>query len=251
MAVKAKGSGRRAAPEQIRRERLSERVVQVIEGYITRNGLRRGDQLPSERELAEKINVGTRSIREALKTLEARGVVRIVQGKGSFVDERYRDDFIKVLADTLELTFKGDRGLLLELMYVRMLMETSVVADVAEKRTAEHVKRLAGVLALLQESSDAGDIDEYNRRDALFHKTIIDALDNRILTAIYDRLNALLLLSFETTGYLRGSPRRSLREHAELFEAIERKDRAAAAEFMRRHLEQTTRSLASHIEGLS
>jgi GntR family transcriptional regulator, transcriptional repressor for pyruvate dehydrogenase complex len=106
------------------------------------------------------------------------------------------------------------------------------------------------VLARLKESCDAGDIDEYNRRDVLFHKTIIDALDNRILTAIYDRLNTLLLLSFETTGYLRGSPRRSLREHTELFEAIERKDRAGAAELMRRHLEQTTRSLASHMERL-
>jgi GntR family transcriptional repressor for pyruvate dehydrogenase complex len=243
--------GRRAAPEQIKRERLSERVVRVIEGYITRNGLRRGDQLPSEREMAKEINVGTRSIREALKTLEARGVVRIVQGKGSFVDERYRDDFIKVLADTLELTFKADRSLLLELMYVRKLMETSVVADVAEKRTAEDVKRLAGVLALLRESHDAGDIEEYNRRDVLFHKTIIDALSNRILSAIYDRLNELLLVSFETTGYVRGSPRRSLKEHTELLGAIERRDRDGAAELMRRHLEHTTRTLASHMESLN
>jgi DNA-binding FadR family transcriptional regulator len=106
----------------LKREKISEKVVAVIQNYIVRNNLKRGHRLPSERVLSETLNVGTRSIREALKNLEARGIVRIEQGKGAFVEEKYRDDFVRFLADSLELTLTRDQNLIVELMYVRKII---------------------------------------------------------------------------------------------------------------------------------
>lgn len=231
----------------LKREKISDKVVQVIQNYIVRNNLRRGDRLPSERELSETLNVGTRSIREALRNLEARGVVRIEQGKGAFVEEKYRDDFVRFLAESLELTLTRDQNLLVELVYVRKLIETSVIAEMAAVHDPGVIARLEEVLAALLAAKNAGDQDEYNRIDVMFHKTMIEATGNRILIAIYDRMTNLLLESFTKTGYAHGSPERSFREHAEMVEDLRAGDPDRARTVMDEHLAHTMKTLRSYL----
>jgi len=231
----------------LKREKISDRVVQVIQNFIVRNDLKRGDRLPSERVLSETLNVGTRSIREALKNLEARGVVRIEQGKGAFVEDKYREDFVRFLADSLELTLTRDQSLLVELVYVRKIIETSAVADIAAAHDPEVIERLEEVLRALTAAKNAGDQDEYNRLDVMFHKAIIDATKNRILVAIYDRMTNLLLESFTKTGYAHGSPQRSLKEHRKMVAYIKSGDAAGAGTAMADHLEHTMQTLRSHM----
>lgn len=231
----------------LEREKTSDRVVKVIENYIIRNRLKRGERLPSERELSETLNVGTRSIREALRNLEARGVVRIEHGRGTFVEEKYRDDFARFLADSLELTLTRDQNLLIELVSVRKIVETSAIADVALTRSEEIVERLKQVLGALEAAKDARDQEAYNRLDVTFHKTIIDATGNRVLTAIYDRMTDLLLESFAKTGYVRGGAERSFSEHREMVESIALRDPTRAERAMASHLEKTVNTLRSFL----
>ncbi len=66
-------------------EPLFLRVAEQVERYVQGNGLAPGDRLPGERELCELLGVSRASVREALRALEARGVVRVQHGKGVFV----------------------------------------------------------------------------------------------------------------------------------------------------------------------
>lgn len=235
--------------QPLKREKVSDVVVQVIRDYIAKNSLEPGDKLPSERELAASLNVGTRSVREALSNLEARGVVRIEHGRGTFVDEKYRDDFAQFLADSLELGSVGDQEMLLDLMYVRKIIETSAVADAANRLSEEGACRLSEIVEMLKSASADGDIESYNRIDILLHKTIVGLTENRILKTLYDRLSDLFARSFAKTGYLPGSPYRSLREHTDLVESILAGDVESARKQIRLHLESTTESLRAQLPG--
>jgi len=234
----------------IKRNKVSDTVVEAVEKLIISNKLKPGDGLPSEKSLSESLAVGTRSVREALKILEARGLVSIQHGKGSFIADSSKENMIKFLADSLRLTLITDEKLLLELVYVRRIIEASVAADVASTRTDEDLYHLSEILAALEKTHKAHKIEDYNRLDALFHKAIIDAAGNRILSALYDRMINLILTSFKKTGYLRGSTKDSIAEHRKILEYIQNKDSVGVNSMMSTHIGRTTKSLSRYIKKL-
>lgn len=234
--------------QPLKREKLSDQVVQAIQNYVIRNDLENGDRLPSEREFAQTLNVGTRSVREALKNLEARGMVRIEQGRGVFLDEKYHDEFIRFLSESLELALTRDKELLIELMYVRKIIETSVIADITANHNDGMLSGLEEIVKALGTAHNSGNQDEYNRLDVLFHKTLIDATKNRILIALYERLTSLLLQSFTKTGYEHGSSARSLKDHHKILNCIANGDSEHARLAMTTHLEKTMQTLKKHIK---
>ena len=235
------------APTPIRRKKISDSVVEAIENYIITNGMQVGDKLPPEKDLAAMLEVGTRLVREALKVLEARGMVDVLHGKGAYIAGKSKEDFTRALADSLRFTLTLDKDLLLELAYVRTIIESSVVADVAIKRSDDDVKRLSDILNALETTYKERNIDEYNRLDVLYHKQIIDTANNRILTTLYEKLNSLLLTSFSKTGYMRGSTKESIKQHRELFEAIKQKDGNGARSIMGTHLTMSAERLRAHM----
>jgi GntR family transcriptional repressor for pyruvate dehydrogenase complex len=237
-------------PSPIRRKKISDIVVEAIENFIITNELREGDKLPSEKDLAGLLEVGTRLVREALKVLEARGVIDVLQGKGAYVAGKSKENFTRALADSLRFTLTLDKDLLFELMYVRTIIESSVAADIAAKRTEEDVARISEILVALEAAYKEKDIAEYNRLDVLFHKQIVDSADNRILTTLYEKLTSLLLTSFNKTGYMRGSTKESIKQHRELLEAIRGRDESGARTTMSTHLMMSAERLRAHMAGL-
>jgi GntR family transcriptional repressor for pyruvate dehydrogenase complex len=225
-------------------------VVEAIETFIIKNKLKEGDCLPSEKNLSETLAVGSRSVREALKILEARGLVSVRHGKGVFVAGTSKENVVKFLADSLRFTLIADEGLLFELVYVRMVIEASVAADVAASRTPDDLARLAEILAALEKAHKEQAIEDYNRLDAMFHRAIIDASGNRILSALYERMTSLLLASFSRTGYVRGSTRGSMQDHVQLLDLIAKQDSAAVYALMINHVKRSTKSLKMHMKGL-
>lgn len=238
---------KRVGIQPLEQKKVSDRVVEAIQNYIADNNLAKGERLPSERELTIALEVGSRSVREALKKLEARGVLRIEQGRGAFVEERYRDDFIGYLADSLDFALTRGDDLLLELAYVRNLIEAGVVADVAEHSDAKTNAGLQALLAAMDSAQAEENVEEYNRLDVLLHKAIIRATGNRILVALYDRLTSLLSHSVKTTGDARERVDRSMQEHRLIVDSIREKDPVRARQIMRQHLEHTIRTLNRYV----
>src|SRR6202043_1295419 len=81
----ASGAGSKAVYKLVRTSRLYEQIVQQIEESIVKGTLKAGDQLPAERDLAQRFGVSRTAVREAVKTLREKGLVEAYSGRGTFV----------------------------------------------------------------------------------------------------------------------------------------------------------------------
>src|SRR6266852_3577595 len=108
--------------EPIKSTRIYEEIVRQIKTMITEGRLKSGDQLPPERDLAEKFLVSRTSVREALRALESLGLIEIRPGEGTFV----REVSIEALIEPLALVMASQRGAIAELFEARRLLEPAI-----------------------------------------------------------------------------------------------------------------------------
>src|ERR1700691_6585590 len=109
--------------EAIRRNKVYEEVAKQIERLISKK-LKPGDKLPSERELAEIVQVSRSSIRDAIRGLELVGLVEPRQGTGTIVRERPTESSVNPFADAL----KRRQGLVTAFLVFRKMLEPPLAA---------------------------------------------------------------------------------------------------------------------------
>jgi GntR family transcriptional repressor for pyruvate dehydrogenase complex len=227
-----------------RRPTISAEAAEALQRIIIDMELQPGDKLPSQAELGARLGVGSRSIREAIKTLEARGLVETHQGKGVFVKNATLDFFLEVLNDSLVFDLYRDKKRLLELTQLRWMIESNVIHDLAEHPDPEMLKKLVDIVDKMARCEEPRDIEPYNMLDAKFHVTLIEACGNDILITLYRNLAVLLIKSVVKTGYMKGSLQQSLTDHRQILEALVARDPGRAKELMERHLSTTRERLA-------
>lgn len=129
--------------EPIEVESLKEACIHQLERMIFSGELNAGNQLPSERQLAEKMGISRPVLHQALVELEAKGLVTIVPRKGVFINDYRQASSIAMLASFL--SFSGDEQdhtFLANLMDFRKLLEVETACLAATHRTEEHLKKL-------------------------------------------------------------------------------------------------------------
>jgi GntR family transcriptional repressor for pyruvate dehydrogenase complex len=225
-------------------EPLFQRVAGQVEGFIEGNGLRPGDRLPGERELSEMLGVSRASVREALRSLEARGVVLVRHGKGVFVaapDEGERA--LERLARLREVGME-------ELFAMREVLEVPAAGWTAAAATDEQLQELVQTFESLAEGvrvhRPAGELQVL---DARLHLQIAEFANNRFLTMTQSVLQEMLARSMETTLAITGRPARSVREHAEIVAALLARDPARARAAARRHIHSSRRAALKRVTG--
>ena len=119
--------------ELIKSTRIYEEIVRQIKSMITEGRLKSGDQLPPERDLAEKFLVSRTSVREALRALEPLGLVEIRPGEGTFV----REVSIESLIQPLALVMVSQREAIGELFEARRLLEPMIAGLAASRATRD------------------------------------------------------------------------------------------------------------------
>src|ERR687888_14332 len=166
--------------EPIKRSRVYEHIVQQIQALIREGRWAPGDQIPPERELAERFKVSRTSVREALRALEIQGVIESRQGGGTFVRTADVDALIPPLAAAI---LRGRRELA-EVLEVRELLEPGIARRAAERATAEHLTELERLLERQRACIATGVsfVDE----DTAFHETLTRAADNTILLRLHE-----------------------------------------------------------------
>ena len=118
---------------------LPELAVEQIIGYINENGLQPGDQLPNEVDLMNKLKVGRGTIREAIKSLNSKGVVIIKRGIGTFVADQPG-----ISDDPLGFTFETDKTkVLMDALEVRLLIEPQMIIKTIDNISAKQLKELS------------------------------------------------------------------------------------------------------------
>src|ERR1700675_4389369 len=160
--------------EVIRKNKVYEEVAKQIERLILKK-LKPGDKLPSERELAEMLEVSRSSIRDAIRSLELVGLVEPRQGAGTIVRERAADSVANPFLNVLNRRHE----LVAELLDFRKMIEPPLAARAATHVTPEEISEMEEILQREQEKHDRGDaaISE----DAEFHYSIALASGNTVV----------------------------------------------------------------------
>ena len=216
--------------EVIRRNKVYEEVAKQIERLILQK-LRPGDKLPSERELAEMLQVSRSSIRDAIRSLELMGLVEPRQGAGTIVRELSAESRVNPFANAL----KRRQELVSELLDFRKMLEPPLAARAATHASPDEISEMEEILQRQEEKVSHGEVAI--AEDAEFHYSIALASGNSIVLKVLDILMDLLRDTRERSLQLKGRPERSLAGHRRILAAIKRHDAGAAKDAMRRHIE--------------
>ncbi|WP_220447667.1 FadR/GntR family transcriptional regulator [Nonomuraea diastatica] len=157
-------------------------VQQEIRNYILRQGLRPGDPLKPESELARLFGVSRNSVREAVKALESTGVLETRRGSGVFV----RDFSFAPLLDHLPYGLIQDqRATLRELTALRKTLESALITDAMRVMSPASVTALRETLETMRELAEGGEgFPEYDRQ---FHQLLFRDLGNAMLLRLFDQ----------------------------------------------------------------
>jgi DNA-binding FadR family transcriptional regulator len=165
----------------LKRKQMLYQVVQdEVKAYIIENSLKAGDPLPPETELAIQLNVSRNSVREAVKALEALGILEARHGTGLFV----LDFSFNPILDNLAYGIMLDLKPLIDVLEVRFHLEYSMVDKVIQKKTPEQIQRLRDALDQLQVAAQQGYYSA--EADRAFHRHLYDEINNHILWRILD-----------------------------------------------------------------
>ena len=217
----------------VKKTRIHEEIVFKFKDMIEQGRLKTGDQLPTERELAEAFKVSRPSVREALRALESQGFLISRQGDGTYVSQQPVELLIEPFASVI-LKEKFDQ---LELFEMRRLIEPQLAYLAAERATPAEIAEMEQLVAI-QEEELAGKNTGTNP-DQTLHDVLTKAAKNKILISIMDSLMDSLSESRDKYLQVRNRPERSLARHKEILEAIKAGDSEQAMNSMREHLEET------------
>jgi GntR family transcriptional regulator, transcriptional repressor for pyruvate dehydrogenase complex len=208
--------------EPVKRSRIYEHIVDRIRELVREGRWAPGDQIPPERELAERFRVSRGAVREALHALGMQGIIESRQGGGTFVRSADSEAPVPWLAAAI---LRGQRELT-EVLEVRELIEPGIARLAAARGTPEHVSELEHLLKCQRECIEQA--RPFVDQDTTFHYTLAHAADNQILLRLHNVILDLLRESRQTYLHTPDRPQMSLRGHESILEAVKMHDGEAA-----------------------
>jgi len=218
--------------EMDRRGTTSEEVVANLRGMIHRGELRAGDRLPPERDLAKRLGVSRPTLRAAIRSLAAVGVLQSRQGAGTFVVQTEGPPALDSGPLRLMASLRGFTST--EMFEARQALEMSVAGLAAERATGEQLASMAEEIAGMYASLD--EPEQYLVHDMHFHQVVAAASGNRILTALMNMVAAILLDVRSKTVRRAKDLKQSAEMHRHIYRAIRDRNPEAARSAMRAHL---------------
>lgn len=216
-----------------KRQSVSELVQNYIRDYIIQHKLRSGDQLPPEGEIAATLEVSRVSVREAVKILQALGIVEVRHGNGLFVRGLNFDALLEMLSYSLLV----DQSSLKELYQVRILFEVGMLADVIEHIQDEQIEACHQHLRDWEENIAQG--RPFREQDRLFHVTLCQSIGNNILV----ELENIFWIAYRNAVNItfpdiaQGAYQVTLGNHYKILAAVEARNVELAQQLMAGHFE--------------
>ena len=222
----------------LREPRLSDKVAEMMRRTIISEDLPSGTVLPSERELGEQFGVSRTVIREAVRSLAAKGIVEVRSGSGlrvAAVDET-------TALESLSWFIRGGRLEYPKVHEVRSMIEVEMAALAAERRTEDQLTTMRA--AHEHFCSVVDDVEEAALADLDFHGTIARATQNDLFSVLLGSISDALI-EVRRENLAGGTGADTVAEHGLIFERIEARDPVAARDAMRKHLETVKAAWAS------
>lgn len=208
-----------------------EAAIAALRGLIKAGNYAPGDRLPPEREMIVELGLTRATLRKALESLEAEGLIWRHVGKGTFIASEADGAGVGRLHDLAKQITP------IKMMRARIAMEPAIAREAAMNASTEALSRINELLA---QSMNAPTWDDYEQYDDLLHRQIALAADNPLLIALFDQLNQVRR-AVAWGNVVRSSIRPpadhpSFAQHSRIAEAIAARDATGAQEAMRKHL---------------
>jgi GntR family galactonate operon transcriptional repressor len=215
--------------------RLGDTVVAYLVDRIVSSAYAVGSSLPTEPQLCAEFGISRTVVRESIKLLEEKGLVRATPGRGTQVLEQSGWNLLDPVVLEAQIRHDRDLHILDDLVDVRAALECDMAARCARLIGPDVARALADQLLFL--GTFLEDPQRYAAEDVTFHEMIMNASGNRLGYAIIRSIHAKARLS----GQYNGTPSRedlatSYGEHQRIGQAILDKDPEAAATQMRLHI---------------
>jgi GntR family transcriptional repressor for pyruvate dehydrogenase complex len=220
----------------IKSTRLVDAVVEKLEAPILEGLVREGDKLPSEEQLAARLGVGRRAIREALKVLETKGLVETQMGIGTVVKRNDLTNFLDTLARNVGSYLRIHRAEARHVMELRQLLEGAALERLATVADEDRLQHLAKAVVEQRQAFEAKNYHEYQVCHFRFHQDIVDAVNNPVISMIYEQVMALMREPMERSGSRPEVTAQSIDEHEQLVEALKRGSTADVRNLLHIHL---------------
>jgi GntR family transcriptional repressor for pyruvate dehydrogenase complex len=217
--------------------RASQAIVDQVRALIRDGQLTAGERLPSERDLCDRFGVSRVTVREALRILEASGLVAVKVGArgGAFITTPSSDRVGRGIEDYLTLSPSVSPT---EVTEARLILEVGIVPTVCERATEADI---AGLLALCDAADDAVARGEYTMEmSAEFHLAVARLAHNAAIEMLLRPFHAPMLSSMKAAR--EAAPAMGtlgVKEHRRFVEAVRVNDVEKATRLMRSHLERT------------
>ncbi|SHI51285.1 GntR family transcriptional regulator, transcriptional repressor for pyruvate dehydrogenase complex [Dethiosulfatibacter aminovorans DSM 17477] len=208
-------------------------VMEYLTEQIRMKKLKKGDKMPTERELAEYLGVSRAAIRESYKILSIVGLLRSAPSQGTFIKDEFDDWFM----EPMSIIFKLSDTTMKDVLEFRKMIEVEVATLAAEKITDGEIEVLTECYERM-----IGDDDEMVRAeyDKKFHGTIVKAAKNQIILNAYNAMSPMLqIFTRDIRSVVVDSEYEGILEelHRNIYEAIVSRDVEAARKSMQVHME--------------
>lgn len=232
--------------EPLKVQSLKEACIQKLESLILSGELKIGEKLPSERKLADSLNISRPVLHEALVDLESKGLVSILPRRGVFVSDYRREGSCAIINSLLNYTSGDlDSKLIRSLIEMRLLIEAENARLAALHRTPQILSDLSTLLEA-EQTSDRSDIDRLTELDFSFHQLIAIASGNRMYPLIinsFKQVYTKLTGAFFKNFHNQPAVEEVFDYHKALYTAIKDKDSQKAQTTMIDMLEHGARHL--------
>lgn len=222
-------------------------VVRRLVEHIKSAGLHVGDRLPSIRELAAQLKVGTNVVRYGMIQAQAMGLVRIHPRSGAFVQSLDFAPLINALENTLATALAQKDHNLFYLIDVRELLEVEAVGQAARRRRLEDLLPVRQTLETMQTAADR---TRYLAADIHFHLAIAEVAGNPVLLTMLRALLSLLRPCFVNVLLEGKTKSKSEASHQQIYRALLEGNAEAAQAAMREHLNLSRTVLLKEVGSL-
>jgi GntR family transcriptional repressor for pyruvate dehydrogenase complex len=228
---------------QVSRKRVSTEVSEHLERLILSGDLPEGSRLPAEKELGMRFGISRNAVREALKSLEERGLVRVENGRGAYVTTPGDEVLRAAISRYVQARLTPET--VQEFYQFREVLEGAAARIAATRAGERDLALLTSALAAME--ANEGDVEKWMAGDMAFHRALIGATHNpflmTVLEPITDCLREAIKVSFDSEG-----ARVGLRCHAAILEAIRSNDPAAAHTAMLATLKDSAERVTNVLE---